>query len=97
MRWTPATNRKEVQNMTYQEIEKLVAGKELPCGGTNAEGEMVIIEAGRNEGVRFFHLTTAQNNNWVRHNYIYENGDREELFERHRHSSIQSQKATVLF
>ena len=49
---------------------------------TIAEGEMVIIEAGRNEGVRFFHLTTAQNNNWVRHNYIYENGDCEELFER---------------
>lgn len=82
MRWTPATNKKEVQNMTYKEIEKLVESKELPCGGSNAEGDMVIIEAGRNDGVRFFHLTTSQSNNWVRHNYIYENGNSEKLFER---------------
>lgn len=68
--------------MTYQEIQKLIEDRELPCGGTNAEGEMLIIEAGINDSVRFFHLTTAQNNNWVRHNYIYENGDREETFER---------------
>ena len=68
--------------MTYQEIQKLVEGRALPCSGTNAEGEMVIVAAGSNDGVRFFHLTTAQNNNWVRHNYIYENGDREETYER---------------
>ena len=51
-------------------------------GGTNAEGEAVIIEAGCLDGVRFFHVTTSQNNDWVRHNYYYENGDSEELFEK---------------
>lgn len=44
MRWTPATKQKEVQNMTYKELKKLVAGKDLPCGGTNDEGETVSIE-----------------------------------------------------
>ena len=68
--------------MTYQEIQKLVEGRPMPCGGTNADRETVIISAGSNDGVRFFHLTTAQNNNWVRHNYIYENGDCEETYER---------------
>ena len=68
--------------MYYKDIEKLVDGKELPVGGTNAEGEAVIIEAGSLDGVRFFHVTTSQNNDWVRHNYYYENGDSEELFEK---------------
>ena len=27
MRWTPATNKKEVQNMTYEELQKLVEGR----------------------------------------------------------------------
>ena len=68
--------------MTYKEIRKLVEGRDLPCSGTNEDGEMVIIDAGCNDGVHFYHLTTVQNNNWLRHNYIYETGDREELFER---------------
>ena len=33
MRWTPATNKKEVQNMTYEELQKLVEGRDLPCSG----------------------------------------------------------------
>lgn len=77
MRWTPATNKKEVQNMTYEELQKLVEGRDLPCSGTNDEGETVIIEHEKNEGDPRFHLTTVQNNGWLRHNYIYKDGTRE--------------------
>lgn len=82
MRWTSATNKKEVQIMTYKELKELVAGKELPCGGTNDDGETVIIEHEKNEGDPRFHLTTVQNNGWLRHNYIYKDGTREELFDK---------------
>ena len=82
MRWTTATNKKEVQTMTYKELKELVVGKELPCGGTNDEGETVIIEHEKNEGDSRFHLTTVQTNGWLRHNCIYEDGSREELFEK---------------
>ena len=47
-----------------------------------AEGETVIIEHEKNDGDPRFHLTTVQNNGWLRHNYIYEDGSREELFEK---------------
>ena len=70
MRWTPATNKKEVQNITYEELQKLVEGRDLPCSGT------------KNEGDSRFHLTTVQNNGWLRHNYIYKDGTREELFDK---------------
>ena len=73
---------KEVQNMNYEELLKLIEGKKLPCSGTNAEGEMVIIEHEKNDGDPRFHLTTIQNNDWIRHNYIYKDGSREELFEK---------------
>lgn len=82
MRWTPATNKKEVQNMTYEELQKLVEGRDPPCSGTNDEGETVIIEHEKNEGDSRFYLTTVQNNGWLRHNYIYKDGSREELFEK---------------
>ena len=47
---------KEVQNMNYEELLKLVEGKKLPCGGINNEGEMVIIEHEKNDGDSRFHL-----------------------------------------
>lgn len=50
IRWTPATAQKGVQNMTYKELQTLIAGKDLPCGGTNDEGETVIIEHEKNDG-----------------------------------------------
>ena len=68
--------------MTYKELQTLIAGKDLPCGGTNDEGETVIIEHEKNEGDPRFHLTTVQNNGWLRHNYIYKDGTREELFDK---------------
>jgi len=49
---------------------------------TNDEGETVIIEHEKNEGDSRFHLTTVQNNGWLRHNYIYKDGTREELFDK---------------
>ena len=36
--------------MTYKELMELVAGKELPCNGTNDEGATVIIEHEKNDG-----------------------------------------------
>ena len=82
MRWTPATNKKEAQNMTYEELQKLVEGRDLPCNGTKDEGETVIIEHEKNKGDPRLHLTTVQNNGWLRHNYIYKDGTREELFDK---------------
>lgn len=68
--------------MTYKELMELVAGKELPCNGTNDEGATVIIEHEKNDGAHRFHLTTVQNNGWLRHNYSYEDGSRKDLFEK---------------
>lgn len=66
--------------MTYNEIMALVNNRRLPMDATNDNGEFVIIEAGSNDGDRYFRLTTAQHNGWTRINYIYESGTREELY-----------------
>lgn len=71
--------------MTYKELEKLTEGKTFPICGTNEDGENVIIEHGYNEewsGGKFFKLTTAQHNGWMRTNYIFEDGTVEELYKK---------------
>ena len=68
--------------MNYNELRKLISGKNLPISATNENGENVIIEEGSdNELGHFYRTENAQHNNWVRINYYYENGDTEELYD----------------
>lgn len=74
--------------MTYLELKKLTAGYQLPIAGKNEHGENVIIQHmtdkwsynGATWERKYFQLTTAQNNGWTRHNFIYEDGDSEEFY-----------------
>jgi len=68
--------------MDFKELQKITEGRQLPCGGTNEAGEPVVIEAGVNDGVRYFCTTVAQNNNWCRINYYYEDGSYDETYKR---------------
>ena len=76
--------------MTYQELKTLTEGKDFPICGKNEDGENVIIRH-RTDIIRYrdeewdrnyFHLMTAQDNGWMRHNIIHENGSTEEFYER---------------
>ena len=65
---------------TFQKITAKIT--DFPVGGINDDGEDVIIERGRNEHGEYVRTEALQDNNWVRINYYYENGDMEEMYER---------------
>lgn len=54
--------------------------KEFPSHGTNENGENVLVEHGENENGRFISTQTFQENNWIRVNVYYKNGDCEEFY-----------------
>ena len=60
--------------MTFDDIKKIVGNHDLPCTSENEDGEMVIIECGKDDEGRFFRLTTLQKNDWCRINCYYETG-----------------------
>ena len=64
--------------MTYKELRRLCFGKRLPIVATNADGENIIIEAGKG----FYRLTTAQHNGWCRIDTVYADGTSEEIYTR---------------
>ena len=66
----------------YKELERMTREKPLPLMGENADGEPVIVELETNARKKAFKLTTAQENDVCKINYIYEDGTEEELFER---------------
>lgn len=68
--------------MTYTQLQKLTVGRSLPLFGKNEDGENVIIEHGAASGVRFFKLTTAQDNGWCRINIIYADSTSEEYYQK---------------
>lgn len=70
--------------MPYKEIKKQVKkfGGELPLTARNNNDENVIIEEGREDGVHYYKLTTAQNNDWLRINHYYEDGTVTETFDK---------------
>ena len=69
--------------MTYKDLKKLTKNVSLPCAGTNADGESVIVAAGCDPVTgNFFQTTTAQENGWCRINRFYENGSTEEIYEK---------------
>lgn len=70
--------------MTFEELAKLMDGKTGPIDGENVDGELVIIQPGSRDGNKFFRVETHQHNGWLRINYIWEDGTREELFEKNK-------------
>lgn len=68
--------------MTYDSIKELVEGKSLPLAGVNEIGELVSISGGQNDIGKYYHTMTSQDNGWLRHNYYYDDGSWEELYER---------------
>ena len=64
--------------MSYTELHKMLAGKNLPLSAENENGEYVIIEGNSN----CYRLTTAQHNNWCRINEYYPDGTVTETYER---------------
>lgn len=67
---------------SYEEIKKQLknANMNTPCTGTNEDGELIIIESGRDDAGLFYKLTTCQKNNWCRENTYYQNGDQTERY-----------------
>lgn len=61
---------------------RMAEGHTLPCGGRNAAGEVVILEAGSLAGERFYRTKTFQENGWCRINTYYESGDQDETYKR---------------
>jgi len=68
--------------MDYKYLRELTSGRTLPLSATNADGENVIIEEGREEGVHYYRLETIQKNNWSRINHYYEDGTSTETYEK---------------
>ena len=68
--------------MTFKKLEKLTDGKSLPIMGENEDGETFYIGKGEQDGNRFFVVSTAQWNGWMRHNTYWEDGTIEEAYER---------------
>lgn len=66
----------------YEEMTKDFTDDDFPIGATNQYNEPVIITKGERDGERFFKTMTAQNNDWLRINYYYEDGRIEELYEK---------------
>lgn len=68
--------------MTYQELKHLCKGNTFPLCAKNADGENIIVHHGINNEGNFFDIQTAQNNGWIRHNFVYEDGSAEELYDK---------------
>ena len=68
--------------MTYEELKAFVGEHKLPIDAINENGEFTLIEGGCNGADPYYRVTTAQQNGWLRINYIYKSGMREEMFEK---------------
>ena len=65
----------------YLDLIKEFNCEDFPVAGVNEDGEHAIIEH-YNGDDPYFKITTLQHNGWTRINYYYEDGSREELYER---------------
>ena len=67
---------------SYKDIAALVADHDLPIGGTNEDGEFVMITAGRTEeGLgKSYQVETVQNNGVNCIHTFWEDGTKEETF-----------------
>ena len=91
------TKRAHRKIASFKDIEELVAGHDLPIGGENENGELVMICAGRTEeGLgRSYQVETAQKNGWnVIHTY-WEDGSKEETFRRSRYPAFLERRLHI--
>lgn len=68
--------------MDYQKLEEITKGKTLPLNAENEDKERVVIEKLRNGDMKYYQLSTFQNNDWVRVNRYYEDGSFDETYEK---------------
>ena len=69
---------------SYQDIEKIAYGRELPLMGTNADGECVLLSFGRTtaDGTKSYVLDIFQDNGVTCSHVYWEDGIKEETFSR---------------
>jgi len=69
---------------SYQDIEKIVCGRDLPLMGDNADGECVLLSLGRtlDDGTKSYVLDIFQDNGVTCSHIYWEKGIKEELFSR---------------
>lgn len=69
---------------SYQDIEKIVCGRDLPLMGDNDDGECVLLSFGRtlDDGTKSYVLDVFQDNGVTRSHIYWQNGIREVLFSR---------------
>ena len=67
--------------MNYKQVDKIVNGRELPLSGETGDEEPFIITKGRAGDLDYYKISVAQNNNWMRILYLYEDGTSEETYE----------------
>ena len=68
--------------MNYQKLEEMTKGKTLPLMAENENGECVMLEKGHNGNLKYYQLSTFQNNDWIRINRYYEDGSIDETYEK---------------
>lgn len=73
----------------YSELLKRFIDVELPTMCLNGNNEEVIVHKWHNDNGNYFCLVTAQNNGRIRHNYYYEDGTEEEIYEEDEENKLQ--------
>lgn len=68
--------------MDYKKLEEITEGKTLPLNAENEDKERVVIEKLHNGDMKYYQLSTFQNNDWVRVNRYYEDGSFDETYEK---------------
>lgn len=68
--------------MDYKKLEEITKDKTLPLTAENEDKERVVIEKLHNGDMKYYQLSTFQNNDWVRVNRYYEDGSFDETYEK---------------
>lgn len=68
--------------ITYKNLERFCQDSTLPATAVNDKGENVIISTEPCTEGKCYRLDTYQNNNWIRINRYYQNGDVDETYDR---------------
>jgi len=79
---------------SFKDVQDMVAGRELPIGGYNEDGEFVMVIQGRREEDlgRSYQIETLQSNGWSRINTYWEDGTKEETYKRSSEETMSASK-----
>ena len=64
----------------FDRIRNAVSGRELPIGSTSANGELLIIEQGKDDAGAYYRIKALQDNGWCRISTYYAGGDATETY-----------------